>query len=71
MHQKLVPDSSLILANNHSIQEIFLKIRYFEIERGSSKIFLKVNFIFSFNPFPFNGQNYQKQKGPGTSEQLL
>ena len=23
------------------------------------------------NPVPFNGQNYQKQKGPGTSDQVL
>ena len=23
------------------------------------------------NPVPFNGQNYQTQKGPGTSDQLL
>ena len=23
------------------------------------------------NPVPFNGQSYQKQKGPGTSNQLL
>ena len=70
MNQKLVPDLSLT-QSSHCIQEIFLKIRYFEMERGSPKIFLKVNFIFSFNPVPFNGQNYQKQKGPGTSEQLL
>ena len=30
----------------------------------------KVNFIF-FNPVPFNGQSYQKQNGPGTSDQSL
>ena len=24
--------------------------------------------IFLSNPVPFNGQSYQKQKGPGTSE---
>ena len=23
------------------------------------------------NPVPFNGQNYQTQKGPGASDQLL
>ena len=28
-------------------------------------------FIFFSNPVPFNKQNYQKQKGPGTSDQLL
>ena len=51
------------------MQEIHWKIRYFEIR--SSKSFKKVDFIIFFNPVPFNGQNYQKQKGPGTSDQLL
>ena len=31
----------------------------------------KVTLFFPSNPVPFNGQNYQKQKGPGTSDQLL
>ena len=30
-----------------------------------------MNFIFSSNPLPFNVQSYQKQKGPGTSAQML
>ena len=51
------------------MQEIILKIRYFE--RRQSKIFLKVNFIFFSKPVPFNSQSYQKQKGPGTSDQSL
>ena len=51
------------------MQEILLKIRYFE--RGLSKTLKKVNFIFLSNPVLFNGQNYQKQKGPGTSDQSL
>ena len=50
------------------MQEILLKIRYFD--RGLSKSLKKVNFIFSFEPSPF-GSNYQKQKGPGTSDQSL
>ena len=51
------------------MQEIHLKIRYFE--RGFSKALKKsISFILS-NPVPFNGQNYQKQKGSGTSDQLL
>ena len=29
------------------------------------------NFIFFSSPVPFNGQNYQKQKGSGTSHLLL
>ena len=51
------------------MQEIVLKVRYFE--RGLSKSLKKGNFIFLPNPVPFNRQNYQKQKGPGTSDQSL
>ena len=49
------------------MQEILLRIRYFE--RGLSKSLKKVNFIFSCEPSPFNGQSYQKQKERGTSNQ--
>ena len=50
------------------MEEILLKIRYFE--RGSSKrLTQKINFTFSFKLSPFYGQNYQKEKGPGTSDQ--
>ena len=31
----------------------------------------KVNFIFSSEPITFNEKNYQKQKGPGASNQSL
>ena len=48
------------------MQEVLLKIRYFE--RGLSKTLKK---LFLLNPVPFNGQSYQKQKGPGTSDQSL
>ena len=51
------------------MQEIFLKIRFFN--RGFSKSPRKVKFIFLSNPALFNGQNYQKQKRAGTSNQLL
>ena len=50
------------------MQEIILKVRYFE--RGLSKSLKKGNFI-SFKPSPYSRQNYQKQKGTGTSDQLL
>ena len=50
------------------MQEILLKIRYFD--RGLSKTFKKVKFFFLSNPVPFYGQSYKK-KGPGTSDQLL
>ena len=55
--------------NIHCTQEIILKIRYLEI--GLLKSLKKVNFIFSFEPSPFNGQDYRKQKGPGVSDQSL
>ena len=51
------------------MQEILLKVRYFE--RGLSKSLKKVTLSFLSNPVPFSGQNYQKQKGPGTSDQSL
>ena len=52
------------------MQEIILKVRYFE--RGLSKSLKKGNFIFFLsNPVSFNRQNYQKQKVPGTSDQSL
>ena len=53
------------------MREILLKIRYFEI--GLSKSLKKVSFILFFlsNPVPLNGQSYQKQKGPETSNQSL
>ena len=51
------------------MQEILLKIRYFE--RELSKSLKKVKFIFLPNPVPFNAQSYQKQKGPGTSDKSL
>ena len=31
----------------------------------------KLTIFFLSNPVPFNGQSYQKQKGPGTSNQSL
>ena len=51
------------------MQEILLKIRYFD--RGLSKSLKKLILFFLLNPVPFNGQSYQKQKGPGTSNQLV
>ena len=35
------------------------------------KAFEKLILFFLLNPVPFHGQSYQKQKGPGTSEQSL
>ena len=51
------------------MQEILLKIRYFE--RGLSKTLKKLTLFFLSNPVPFNGQGYQKQKWLGTSDKSL
>ena len=51
------------------MKEIFLKIRSFE--RRLSKTFKKLTLLFLLNPVPANGQSYQKQKEPGTSDQSL
>ena len=51
------------------MQEILLKIRYFE--RGLSKSLEKVTLFFLLIPVPFNGQDHETQKGPGTSDQCL
>ena len=45
------------------MEEILLKIRYFE------RLSKSIEKVFFFNPVPFNGQDYGKQKGPGTSDQ--
>ena len=51
------------------MKEILLKISYFQ--RTLSKTFEKFTSFFLSNLVPFNGQSYQKQKGPGTSDQSL
>ena len=51
------------------MQELILKARYFE--RGLSKSLKKVTFFLLSSPVSFNRHNYQKQKGPGTSDQWL
>ena len=35
------------------------------------KALKKLILFFLLNPVPFNGQSHQKQKGSGTSDQLL
>ena len=71
MHQNLVLDSFFILVNNpkqplHARNSFKNKV----FERGLSKTLKKLT-IFLLNPFLFNGQSYQIQKGPRTSDQLL
>ena len=70
MHQKPIPDPLLIVGNNP--KQPWHARNYFE-----NKMFWKwiikslKKATFFLNPVSFNGQNYQKQKGPGTSNQLL
>ena len=51
------------------MQEIPLKTSYFE-KRLPKSLKMLILFFLS-NQVPFNGQSYQKQKGPGTTDQLL
>ena len=52
------------------MQKILVKIRCYE--RVLLNIVKKVNFLFFLlNPVPFNGQEYEKQKGPGSSDWSL
>ena len=50
------------------MHKIILKVRYFG---RLSKTFKRVTSFFLSNPVPFNKQNYQKQKGPGTRDQSV
>ena len=51
------------------MQKNLLKVQYFERELSES--LKKLTLFFLSNPVPFNGQIYQKLKGPGTSDQSL
>ena len=51
------------------MHDIILKVSYFE--KGLSKNLKKVTLFFLSNPVPVDRQNYQKQKGTGTSDQQL
>ena len=41
------------------------------MKEGYQKAFKKLTLFFLLNPVPFSGQNYQKEKGLGTSDQLI
>ena len=49
------------------MKEIILKVRHFDCQKALKN----VTSFFLLNTVPFNRQNYQKQKGPGTSDQWL
>ena len=69
--QKLVLDSFLILVNNpkqplHARNSFKNKIFWKKIIK---KAFKKLTLFFPSKLVLCNGQSYQKQKGPGTSDQ--
>ena len=41
------------------------------MKENYQKAFKKLTLFFLLNPVTFNGQSYQKQKGPGTSDKSL
>ena len=51
------------------MQEILLKLDI--LIEDYQKAFTKLTLFFLLTPILFNGPNYQKQKGPGTSDQSL
>ena len=51
------------------MQEIILEVDI--LKENYQKALKKITSFFLLNPVPFNKQNYQNQKGPGTSNQLL
>ena len=55
----LVPDPFLILVNKDILKEDY------------QNTLKKLTLFFLLNPVPFNGKSYQKQKEPGTNEQLI
>ena len=70
MHQKLAPDSFLILINNPK-QLLHAKKSLKNLKKDYQKALKKLTLFFLFNPVSFNEQSYQKQKGSGTNHQSL
>ena len=72
VHQKLVPDSFLILVNE--TKQPFYAGNCFKnksLLEDYQKALEKLTLFFFSNQVLFHRQNYQKQKGPGTSDQFL
>ena len=47
-------------------KKFFLKLNI--LKEDHQKPLKKLTLFFLSNPVPFNGQSYQKKKGPGTSD---
>ena len=58
-----------VLNTEHLNGKIFLKKDI--LKEDYQKALKKLTLFFLSNPVPFNGQNYQKQKGSGTTDQSL
>ena len=72
MHHKLIPEPFLISVNNP--KQPFHARNSFEnhiLKEDYQKVLKKLTLFFPSNPVPFSGQHYQKEKGPGTSDQSL
>ena len=68
---KASPYSFFILVNNPK-QPLHARNSFKNILKGYyQKPLKKLTLWFLSNPVPFNEQNYQKQKGSGTSDQSL
>ena len=69
MQQKLVQDPFLILVNNPKQSMHIRKCYKIKIycKKDYQKAFKKLTLFFLTNTIPFNGQNYQKEKEPGTN----
>ena len=72
VHQNLFPEPFFILVNNPKqpldTRNVFKNKIFWE---DYKKPFKKLTLFFLSNPVLFNRQSYQKQKGPGTSDQSL
>ena len=69
--QKLIPDIFLILVNNQK-QPLHTRNSFKNkdiFKKSYQKALKRLTLFFLSNPVPFNGQDYEKQKGPGTSDQ--
>ena len=73
MHQKLVPEPFLILVNKPN-QPLHARNSFKNkdiLKEDYQKALKTLTLFFLSNPVFFNGQSYQKQKEPGTSDQSL
>ena len=72
MFQKLVPDLFNFgkeLKTAIAWKKFFLKLDI--LKEYFQKALKKLPAFFLSSPVPFNGQDYEKQKGPGTGDQSL